>query len=885
MKLTYDPSTAKGIIAKHLYEFVKDGAVALAGSFSALELDSGAKIHSLDKMLGTISEANPKVLGGDRKKATALISKLAVNLSDLMNPAAMANLFTQEERAGPMKGLHEALASAQGGVTQLSQTMQDPNSNSPPVSEAGPAVGLFRGSNPKLLGLVKQQSAPDQSQLKAIVASQEEDDVLGAPSPRLARAESGPRATTNLNRHYSTASYLNAEAPIFQQRPIHADPHRLTKERDEARGRVEALQKELSQKTELVDSKEMELQRALEEHREMKDRLDPLAEENGNLQDKLNSIEARLGTMGAERERLRNKVKQLDPTAENSDEDAPKPMLKLTREKSQEVQALDTTIDVMQNEINKLVHEAECTERDVAVVEEARRDQGEKLKELEDAKIKQFDEITRLKDMLDQERHLRIQQGKDAEELQKKIGAQPKDATALGTPADIEYPPDETVIQNLLRAQIEFYFSNYNLKRDKPLLEKMVMETPAAKKGYLSIDEIEKLPKVRQLAPDRTTILEALKRSEYLTIAGDTPGSMVGRPNFSEPERQEFPFRRTVFVYGLPSIADEPYIRNMCSSFGQIKKIKFDAGPDTLDRHIGRRLLNKPRVKKIYSTCSMHLELKYTVKHPQNYSVFKCSWCNRQFHTAQGFYHDNLFRMLVCLQCAAKRAESQLGEFNDHRSRGIPTLSSELLGDDAKRYGLTDYRTALVVFESQRQASKCVYVRSRLGYEACFATHFHHYSKLKKEQVSTYEPAFRLMEKPAPSKDRFGRTTLGRPQLSRFHTTNPRSGPRGGPNRRRPPGLAPKSGRGMFGPLYDEHERARGDRGAPPGLDGNLQRPHPNQRWDSAPPKTLSLKRNVSAPLPIKSNYSKQPHEQRPPPRGGLSDSRSAETPGVTRLD
>merc|ERR1712048_685661 len=44
-------------------------------------------------------------------------------------------------------------------------------------------------------------------------------------------------------------------------------------------------------------------------------------------------------------------------------------------------------------------------------------------------------------------------------------------------------------------------------------------------------------------------------------------------------------------------------------------------------------------------------------------------------------------------------------------------------------------KTALVVFASQRQASKCAYVRTRIAYKGSFATHFHHYSKVKKEIV------------------------------------------------------------------------------------------------------------------------------------------------------
>merc|ERR1719499_832464 len=65
-----------------------------------------------------------------------------------------------------------------------------------------------------------------------------------------------------------------------------------------------------------------------------------------------------------------------------------------------------------------------------------------------------------------------------------------------------------------------------------------------------------------------------------------------------------------------------------------------------------------------------------------------------------------------------------------------PRELEQCLGIDNSHFddrNLNSFRTCLVVFESQRQASKCVYVRSRLGIEGCFATHFHNYTRHKRE--------------------------------------------------------------------------------------------------------------------------------------------------------
>lgn len=661
----------------------------------------------------------------------------------------------------------------------------------------------------------------------------------------------------------------------------------LKQQKDVARKRIDTLQKEVNTKNDTINTKEMELQRALGENREIKASYEDLSNNQRELISELNGVKNRLDTVETERDRLNSELgfESNDPKTSGekggsrSDDELlaetlpPMPLLK--REKSAAEEAMDTTINVMQKQMNKLMDEKKNIYSGKEKVEEARRTQGAQLKELEHQKMIQFDQITHLREQLAHEQHknLALQNLLKEQHTGTPSGnAASKVVTSIEA-KDVEYPPDETIIQNLLRAQIEFYFSNYNLKRDKPLLEKMVVNDKH--KGFLSIEEIEKLPKVRQLAPDRPTIMQALKRSEYLRIEETPSTCRVGRPNFTEPERQEFPFRRTVFVYGLPASADQPYVQGICDSFGTIKKIKFDAGPDTLDRHIGRRLLNKPRVKKIYSTCSLHYELQFTSKHPQQYTIFKCSWCVRQFHSIQGFYHDENYRTLVCLQCAAKRAESQLGEFNDHRSRGIPTLSSELLGDDAKRYGLTDYRTALVVFESQRQASKCVYVRSRLGFEGCFATHFHHYSKLKKEQVSTYEPAFRLVPKPSeePNQSRFGSPMPRRPELKSWKSysvqNSAREIRRPGGNKMRPPGFGNRAtSQGSFSKqganfqtLYEQHEQKRqqhlrNQRGPSKmdspqkGLDPKASAWHrdPSRGNGGGMPQTLKMRRYISGP-------------------------------------
>merc|ERR1719242_170575 len=78
-----------------------------------------------------------------------------------------------------------------------------------------------------------------------------------------------------------------------------------------------------------------------------------------------------------------------------------------------------------------------------------------------------------------------------------------------------EYPSELEVQNTLVRAQVEFYFSDYNLKRDKRLLEKISAEPH---KGYLKTEEVLTLSRVRQLVSTAPELYEALNPSPLLKM-------------------------------------------------------------------------------------------------------------------------------------------------------------------------------------------------------------------------------------------------------------------------------------------------------------------------------------------------------------------------------
>ncbi len=66
-----------------------------------------------------------------------------------------------------------------------------------------------------------------------------------------------------------------------------------------------------------------------------------------------------------------------------------------------------------------------------------------------------------------------------------------------------------------MRAQVEFYFSDYNLKRDKRLLEKICKEP---RRGYLTVEDVLGLSRVRQLVATGSALYCALEASPYIDL-------------------------------------------------------------------------------------------------------------------------------------------------------------------------------------------------------------------------------------------------------------------------------------------------------------------------------------------------------------------------------
>jgi len=387
------------------------------------------------------------------------------------------------------------------------------------------------------------------------------------------------------------------------------------------------------------------------------------------------------------------------------------------------VMAWKATADLLQSTLNK-------SDSDGVREKESLRCNIEELQRETSTKTEEIQNLTNDRNKWQHQSELwrqRVEERVSSEELKSELIQSP-----------IHFPSNETIIHNLLIGQIEFYFSDHHLKRDKPLMQKLTTDPI----GFINFDEVCSFPKVRTLGQDKEVIRKAVCDSKYLTVHKEGQNVVrVGRQEFNPPRAQEFPFRRTVFVYGIPlEHATENWIRHKFDCFGTIQKVKFDSGPASSPRKVGARLLAKEpsRVTRLQIIDKNHTEFKFSKDVPtEKLCTYFCHKCGRLKEYADGYYSStgpqNAY--LFCIQCAAKKAEENLKFYSStNKNYSDDKQVRKLYGiDEASAEDVNKFSTCLVVYESQRQASKCVYVRSRLGIDGCFATHFHNYTRNKKD--------------------------------------------------------------------------------------------------------------------------------------------------------
>ncbi|XP_031559596.1 la-related protein 7-like [Actinia tenebrosa] len=122
-------------------------------------------------------------------------------------------------------------------------------------------------------------------------------------------------------------------------------------------------------------------------------------------------------------------------------------------------------------------------------------------------------------------------------------------------------------IESQLKDQIEFYFSDSNLQKDR-FLKQAISKNP---NGYISVKTIADFNRMKQITKDITLVIKAIKSSSLLQLNDDE--SMVRRTT-PLPEARNVD-AETIYVEKLPPHADHDWLRNVFSQFGKVTYVSL----------------------------------------------------------------------------------------------------------------------------------------------------------------------------------------------------------------------------------------------------------------------------------------------------------------------
>ncbi|XP_062518673.1 la-related protein 7-like isoform X2 [Corticium candelabrum] len=123
------------------------------------------------------------------------------------------------------------------------------------------------------------------------------------------------------------------------------------------------------------------------------------------------------------------------------------------------------------------------------------------------------------------------------------------------------------VLSSKLQKQIQFYFSDANLRHDRFLRN----EISESEGGYVSVETIAQFNVVKSLAKDLSVVQNAIQQCPDLELSGD--GLKVRRIS-GLPEQRNVD-EQTIFVDNLPPHADHAMVKELFETFGKVDYISL----------------------------------------------------------------------------------------------------------------------------------------------------------------------------------------------------------------------------------------------------------------------------------------------------------------------
>eukprot|EP01097_Dermamoeba_algensis_P000684 TRINITY_DN1243_c0_g1_i1.p1 TRINITY_DN1243_c0_g1~~TRINITY_DN1243_c0_g1_i1.p1 ORF type:complete len:360 (-),score=116.84 TRINITY_DN1243_c0_g1_i1:253-1272(-) len=130
--------------------------------------------------------------------------------------------------------------------------------------------------------------------------------------------------------------------------------------------------------------------------------------------------------------------------------------------------------------------------------------------------------------------------------------------------------PEE--LEKKIIKQVEYYFSDSNLPRDKFLLGEMAKNT----ENYVSVEVIASFTRMKALTTDLSVVKEALKKSTILALSED--GSSVRRTT-PLPENVDFT-KRKIYARRIPDNTTIEQVEALFSPFGKVTRVQLRKTPE-----------------------------------------------------------------------------------------------------------------------------------------------------------------------------------------------------------------------------------------------------------------------------------------------------------------
>ncbi|ETO31612.1 RNA recognition motif (RRM)-containing protein [Reticulomyxa filosa] len=380
------------------------------------------------------------------------------------------------------------------------------------------------------------------------------------------------------------------------------------------------------------------------------------------------------------------------------------------------------------------------------------------------------------------------------------------------TPSVFQSEESEST-EKLVQLQVDYYFSDENLKTDNYLLSCM-HEDP---EYWVPVKTVLHLSGVRALTRNEKIVMEAIRKSKLLILNANE--TKIKRPNFVPPKpRQNKNLRRTVFLYGLPPSVTKEEIMQLCQKYGVIRNVYLDVccthvqttpsnsevktlsdGADfspktTVDKdnelsgivcpgHRKSNHRNNNNNTKIELVCEENTEEEIQAPDRETAEIFITNkFCPRLSQWIPFVVGDQSGSRLVLpklespsdskdesgpvLSVDTKHANNQLSNPIPFCSRSTPRSNKSLEVNDFRHL-----RSAFVVFESQSQANKCVRGQMHSN-DGIFAMHQYDFNKQRKKVTAFKAQGLSpLFDKNSQLRSRFQKFTFEPDSTIKFSIT------------------------------------------------------------------------------------------------------------------